>query len=138
MHALHRVAARSADSSIRIWPGQPHPLGATWNGLGVNFSIFSEHATRVDLCLFDSPDARVESECIPLPEQTNMNWHGYVPDVRPGQLYGYRVHGPWDPARGHRFNPNKILLDPYAKAIGRPVAWDDAMFGYRIGDGDAD
>src|SRR5215208_3935886 len=138
MHALHRVAARSADNPIRIWPGKPHPLGATWNGLGVNFSIFSEHATRVDLCLFDSPKATVESERIPLPEQTNMNWHGYVPDVRPGQLYGYRLHGPWDPAKGHRFNPNKVVLDPYAKAIARPVTWDDAMFGYTIGQPQAD
>src|SRR5215204_4030470 len=124
-HGPYRVAARSADSPIRVWPGEPYPLGATWNGLGVNFSIFSEHATRVDLCLFDSPDATVESERIPLPEQTNMAWHGYVPDVRPGQLYGYRLHGPWDPAHGHRFNPNKVVLDPYAKAIARPVTWGD-------------
>jgi isoamylase len=137
-HAPHRVAARSADSPIRIWPGEPYPLGATWNGLGVNFSIFSEHATRVDLCLFDSPEATAESECIPLPEQTNMNWHGYVPDVRPGQVYGYRVHGPWDPAQGHRFNPHKIVLDPYAQAIARSVAWDDAMFGYTVGHPGAD
>src|ERR671912_2045490 len=137
-HGPHRVAARSADSPIRVWPGEPYPLGATWNGLGVNFSIFSEHATRVDLCLFDSPEATVESERIPLPEQTNMNWHGYVPDVRPGQLYGYRVHGPWDPANGQRFNPNKVVLDPYAKAIGRAVTWHDAMFGYTIGQPQAD
>jgi isoamylase len=138
MHAPRRVAARSTDGPIRIWPGEPHPLGATWNGLGVNFAIFSEHATRVDLCLFDGPDATCESECIPLPEQTNMNWHGYMPDLRPGQLYGYRVHGPWDPANGHRFNPHKIVLDPYAKAIGRPVRWDDAMFAYTIGHPDED
>jgi isoamylase len=137
-HGPYRVAARSADSPIRVWPGEPYPLGATWNGLGVNFSIFSEHATRVDLCLFDGPEATVESERIPLPEQTNMNWHGYVPDVRPGQLYGYRLHGPWDPAKGHRFNPNKVVLDPYAKAIARPVTWDDAMFGYTIGQPQAD
>src|SRR4051812_24294326 len=137
-HAPQRVAARSADSPVRIWPGEPYPLGATWNGLGVNFSIFSEHATRVDLCLFDKVDATVETERIQLPEQTNMNWHGYVPDVRPGQLYGYRIHGPWDPAQGHRFNPNKIVLDPYAKSVARPVAWDDAMFGYTIKHPEAD
>src|SRR5215213_6541631 len=137
-HAPQRVAARSADSPVRIWPGEPYPLGATWNGLGVNFSIFSEHATRVDLCLFDSVDATVERERIQLPEQTNMNWHGYVPDVRPGQLYGYRIHGPWDPAQGHRFNPNKIVLDPYAKSVARPVAWDDALFGYTIKHPDID
>ncbi len=135
-HGPQRVAARSADSLIRVWPGEPHPLGATWNGLGVNFSIFSEHATRVDLCLFDSPEATIESERIPLPEQTNMNWHGYVPDVRPGQLYGYRIHGPWDPANGHRFNPNKVVLDPYAKLLGRDVKWDDSLFGYKIGQDD--
>jgi glycogen operon protein len=138
MHAPRRVSARSADTPIRIWPGEPYPLGATWNGLGVNFSLFAEHATRVDLCLFDGPDGTVESECIPLPEQTNMNWHGYVPDLRPGQLYGFRVHGPWDPAHGMRFNPHKMLLDPYAKAIGRPVRWDDAMFAYAIGHPDQD
>jgi isoamylase len=133
-----RVPARSADTPIRIWPGKPYPLGATWNGLGVNFAVHSEHATRVELCLFDGPDARQESERINLPEQTNMVWHGYLPDIRPGQLYGYRVHGPYEPHHGHRFNPNKIVLDPYAKAIGRPVQWDDAMFGYTIGHPEAD
>ena len=133
-----RVPARSNDSPIRIWPGQPNPLGATWNGLGVNFALHSEGATRVELCLFDSPTSQNESERIPLPEQTNMVWHGYLPDVRPGQLYGFRVHGPWDPRAGLRFNPNKVVLDPYAKAIGRPVHWDDTMFGYRVGAPDAD
>jgi isoamylase len=123
---------------MRIWPGQPYPLGATWTGLGVNFAIFSAHATRVDLCLFDSPEALTPSVCVPLPEHTDMVWHGYLPDVRPGQLYGYRVHGPYDPAGGHRFNPNKVVMDPYAKSIGRPVRWHDSMFGYRIGDTAAD
>jgi glycogen operon protein len=106
--------------------------------LGVNFAIFSAHATRVDLCLFDSPDAKKASTCVPLPEHTDMVWHGYLPDIRPGQLYGYRVHGPYEPASGQRFNPHKILLDPYAKAIGRTVRWDDSMFGYAIGDTDED
>jgi glycogen operon protein len=133
-----RVPARSADSPIRIWPGDPHPLGATWNGLGVNFAIHSEGATSVELCLFDSPNDQVERERIRLPEQTNMVWHGYLPDVRPDQLYGYRVHGPWEPRAGFRFNPHKIVLDPYAKAIGRPVQWDDAMFGYTVGHHDTD
>ena len=132
------ASARSADGTIRIWPGQPYPLGASWNGLGVNFAIHSENATKVELCLFDSRDAARESERIVLPEQTNMVWHGYIPDVRPGQLYGYRIHGPYDPAAGHRFNPHKIVLDPYAKAIGRPVQWDDSMFGYTIGHPEAD
>ncbi len=138
MNTPVRVPARSADSPIRIWPGQPNPLGATWNGLGVNFAIHSEGATGVELCLFDSATAEKEAECIRLPEQTNMVWHGYLPDVRPGQLYGYRIHGPYEPRAGMRFNPNKVVLDPYAKAIGRPVRWDDSMFGYRVGDPEAD
>jgi isoamylase len=119
---------------MRVWPGQPYPLGATWTGLGVNFAIFSAHATRVELCLFDSRDATAPSACVPLPEHTDMVWHGCLPDVRPGQLYGYRVHGPYDPPSGHRFNPHKVVMDPYAKSVGRPVRWDDSMFGYRIGD----
>jgi isoamylase len=123
---------------MRVWPGQPYPLGATWTGLGVNFAIFSAHATRVELCLFDSPEATAPSACVPLPEQTNMVWHGYLPDVRPGQLYGFRVDGPYDPSNGHRFNPHKVVIDPYAKSVGRPIQWDDANFGYRIGDSAAD
>ncbi|HXH06259.1 MAG TPA: glycogen debranching protein GlgX, partial [Vicinamibacterales bacterium] len=124
--------------TLRVWPGSPYPLGATWDGVGVNFAIFSEHATRVDLCLFDSAEATAESVRIPLPEQTDMVWHGYLPDVRPGQLYGFRVHGPYAPQEGHRFNPAKLLLDPYAKAIGRRMRWHEALFGYPIGHPDAD
>jgi isoamylase len=120
-------------SSLRVWPGSPHPLGATWDGVGVNFAIFSEHATRVELCLFESADAEVETITIQLPEQTDMVWHGYLPDVHPGQLYGYRVHGPYAPHRGHRFNPRKLVLDPYAKAIGRATRWHDALFGFHVG-----
>jgi isoamylase len=120
--------------NLRLWPGNPYPLGATWDGAGVNFALFSEHATKVDLCLFDSADARTESHRIPLPEQTDMVWHGYLPDLRPGQLYGFRVDGPYDPGAGHRFNPNKVVLDPYAKAVGRAVRWSDEMFAYRVGD----
>src|SRR5688572_29841248 len=123
---------------MRVWPGQPYPLGATWTGLGVNFAIFSAHGARVELCLFDTPDATARSACVPLPEHTDMVWHGYLPDVRPGQLYGYRVHGPYDPAAGQRFNPHKIVLDPYARSIGRAVRWDDSVFGYRIGDPEPD
>ena len=119
---------------MKVCPGQPYPLGATWDGRGVNFALFSEHATRVDLCLFDSVRATREALCITLPEQTDMAWHGYLPGVRPGQLYGYRVHGPYEPEAGHRFNPAKVVVDPYAKAVARAVRWDDAMFGYRIGD----
>jgi isoamylase len=119
---------------MRIWPGRPHPQGATWDGLGVNFSIFSEHATGVDLCLFDSAEADKESRRIALPDRTDYLWHGYLPDIRPGQLYGYRVHGPYDPQAGHRFNTAKVVLDPYAKAIGRPVRWHESLFGYPVGD----
>jgi glycogen operon protein len=121
---------------MRIWPGRPYPLGATWDGAGVNFAIFSEHATKVELCLFDSVESKREAVRVPLPEQTDQVWHGYFPDVEIGQLYGYRVHGLYDPANGHRFNPNKVVLDPYAKAIGRDLSWDDCLFGYRIGSGD--
>jgi isoamylase len=121
---------------MRVWPGRPYPLGATWDGAGVNFALFSEHAVKVELCLFDSIDDRKERHTVQLREQTDMVWHGYLPDVEPGQLYGYRVYGPYDPAQGHRFNPNKIVLDPYAKAIGRDVRWDDSLFGYEVGKDD--
>src|SRR4051795_908641 len=121
---------------MRVWPGSPYPLGATWDGVGVNFALFSEHATRVELCLFDSPDAESESLTIHLTEQTDMVWHGYLPDVRPGQLYGYRVHGPYEPHHGHRFNPNKIVMDPYARVVGRPVRWNESLFGFHAGHDD--
>jgi glycogen operon protein len=104
----------------------------------VNFALYSAHATAVDLCLFDSPDATKEQERIRLSEQTAQVWHGFLPDARPNQLYGYRVHGPYDPEQGHRFNPNKIVMDPYAKSVARPIRWADEMFGYRVGDPDED
>jgi glycogen operon protein len=118
---------------MRVWPGAPYPLGATWDANGVNFALFSEHATRVELCLFDAAGDSMESLCVPLTERTDMVWHGYLPDVRPGQLYGFRVDGPWDPAAGHRFNPSKVLLDPYAKIIGRPLRWGPPLFAYEPG-----
>ncbi|MDP3544430.1 MAG: glycogen debranching protein GlgX [Elusimicrobiota bacterium] len=121
-----------------VAPGRPYPLGASYDGAGVNFALFSRNATRVEVCLFDSPDAKKETECFLLPEQTDMVWHGYRRGLKPGQLYGYRVHGPYEPAAGHRFNPSKILFDPYGKAVGRDLSWDDALFGYRIGDPQAD
>ena len=122
-------------NGLKVRPGSPYPLGATWDGLGVNFSIFSDHATQVELCLFDSPQSTRESHRVVLPEQTDMVWHGYLLGIRPGQLYGYRVHGPYEPQSGHRFNSNKVLLDPYAKAVGRPTRWGSyEMFGYRVGD----
>jgi isoamylase len=123
---------------MRVWPGRPFPLGATWDGAGVNFSLFAENATKVELCLFDGPEATKESMCITLREQTAQVWHNYFPDIIPGQLYGYRVHGPFEPEKGHRFNPRKLLLDPYAKAIARDLKWDDSLFGYELQHPDAD
>jgi glycogen operon protein len=123
---------------MRIWPGKPYPLGATWDGAGVNFALFAENASKIELCLFDGPDAAKEITRVKLREQTDLVWHVYLPDVLPDQLYGYRVHGPYDPAKGLRFNPNKVVLDPYAKAIGRALRWDDALFGYKLGDAGAD
>jgi isoamylase len=122
----------------KVRPGSPYPLGATWDGLGVNFALFSEHAERVELCLFDSPEATAESRRIPLTEQTDQVWHVYLADVFPGQLYGYRLFGHYAPSEGHRFNPAKLVLDPYAKGIGRTIRWGDEMFGYPIGDPSAD
>ena len=124
-------------ASSTLWKGHAYPLGATWAGDGVNFALFSEHATGVELCLFDRLGS-TETARIPFTERANHVWHGFVPRLRPGQLYGYRVHGPYDPSRGHRFNPNKVLLDPYAKAIAGRVDWSEEMFGYTIGHADAD
>jgi glycogen operon protein len=104
----------------------------------VNFAVFSAHATRVELCLFESADAISESVRIDLPEQTDMVWHGFLPDARPNQLYGYRVHGPYEPGSGHRFNPNKVVMDPYAKSVARTIQWTDDVFGYQVGHPDAD
>src|SRR5215468_4371843 len=123
---------------MRVWPGNSYPLGATWDGKGVNFALFSEHATRVELCLFDTVDTDKETHRIPLSARTDQVWHAYLPEVLPGQLYGYRVYGPYAPQQGHRFNPNKIVLDPYAKSVGRDVRWADALFGYCLGDPEAD
>ena len=122
---------------LRVGPGLSHPLGATWDGAGVNFALFSANATKVEVCFFD-PKGRREIERVALPEYTHEVWHGYLPDIRPGQLYGYRVHGPYDPANGHRFNPNKLLIDPYARALYGEVSWHDASFGYRVGSPRAD
>ncbi|WP_207424252.1 glycogen debranching protein GlgX [Desertivirga brevis] len=121
-----------------IYPGSPYPLGATWDGKGVNFSIYAENATGVDLCLFDSNDDSKESERIKIQERTHHVWHVYIPDMQPGQLYGYRVHGPYEPTEGHRFNANKLLIDPYAKAIAGTVQWHDALFPYEMGHPDED
>ncbi len=124
---------RTAPSTtVELWNGAPYPLGATWDGEGVNFALFSRHAEKVELCLFDEEGKR-ETHRIPLRERTDFVWHGYLPQVRPGQLYGYRVHGPYQPEKGHRFNPHKLLLDPYARSIVGAIRWTDAHFGYTIG-----
>jgi len=119
----------------RITEGLPHPLGATWDGVGVNFALFSANATKVELCLFDQ-EGRTELERIELPEYTDEVWHGYLPDARPGTVYGYRVHGPWDPGAGHRFNAHKLLLDPYARGHVGELIWGPEVFGYRRESGD--
>ena len=123
-----------AAAPFRTRPGRPYPLGATWDGSGVNFALFSEHATAVDLCLFDAENPAREVRRIAVTERSDQIWHVYLPEARPGLLYGYRVHGPYAPAEGHRFNPAKVLLDPYAKAVAGSVSWDDALFGYRPGE----
>jgi glycogen operon protein len=123
---------------MRAWPGHPYPLGATWDGEGVNFALFSENAKAVELCLFEGAQAVEESHRIWIEERTDQVWHLYLPEVRPGQHYGFRVHGPYEPEAGYRFNPAKLLLDPYAKAIAGAIEWSDVMFGYRVGDPHAD
>ena len=115
-----------------IWPGTPYPRGATWDGEGVNFALFAANATKVELCIFD-PAGKHELQRIDVRERTDEIWHVYLPEARPGTLYGYRVHGPYDPAKGHRFNPNKLLIEPYAKHLQGPLHWSDAHFGYRLG-----
>ncbi|RFC61861.1 glycogen debranching enzyme GlgX [Fulvimarina endophytica] len=142
MYVQSNIIASGAADAIEdthppIESGRPYPLGATWDGLGVNFAIFSSNATKVELCIFDDY-GKTEIERIELPEYTNEIYHGYLPNARPGLTYGYRVHGPYDPENGHRFNPNKLLLDPYAKQVVGEVEWNDALFGYTIGHPDKD
>jgi glycogen operon protein len=127
---------------MRVWPGAPYPLGATWDGEGVNLALFSEHATSVELCLFEAaggePGGMKEYARVPLRERTDLIWHAYLPDLRPGAMFGFRVDGPYAPHDGHRFNPNKLLLCPYSRAISGPIDWDDALYGYTIGSPDED
>ena len=111
--------------------GRPTPRGATWDGNGDYFSLFSAHATKVELCLFDATGEK-EVERISLPEYTDQIWHGYLPGIQPGTPYGYRVHGPYEPEAGHRFNPNKLLLDPYAYAHMGELKWNPSLFGYHM------
>src|SRR5436305_9519488 len=120
---------------MKLRPGRAYPLGATWDGAGTNFALFSEAAERVELCLLDedSHGHRVETR-VELTEADGFVWHGYLPGVGPGQRYAYRVHGPYEPERGHRCNPAKLLLDPYAKALNGQLRWNEALFGYRFAD----
>ena len=119
--------------TLRVWPGAPYPLGATWDGEGVNFALFSENATAVELCLYDRPDDAIEREKVWVRQRNDQVWHCYLPDVRPGQLYGFRVHGPYKPEEGHRFNPAKMVLDPYTRAISGRISWSNALFAYPVG-----
>jgi len=121
-----------------VYPGSPYPLGATWDGEGVNFALYAENATGVELCLFNNNDDETENVKIKVKERSHHVWHVYIPDLKPGQMYGYRVYGPYEPENGHRFNPNKLLLDPYAKAIGGTIKWHDSLFGYIMGHEDGD
>jgi isoamylase len=123
---------------MKIRPGSPYPLGATWDGEGVNFALFSENATGVELCLFEGSKGNDELARVRVTEQTDLVWHVYIPGIRPGQRYGYRVHGPYEPERGHRFNPAKLLIDPYARAIDGHVRWNQLIFGYTLDHPDAD
>jgi isoamylase len=122
----------------KTYPGKPYPLGATWDGEGVNFALFADYATGVELCIFNEKDDKTESEKIKLTERTHQVWHVYMPGAKPGMLYGYRVSGPFEPENGHRFNNNKLLIDPYAKALAGGIEWDDALFAYQIGSPDDD
>ncbi|HUW79727.1 MAG TPA: glycogen debranching enzyme GlgX, partial [Acidocella sp.] len=117
--------------------GRPSPMGAHWDGLGVNFAVFSAHAERIELCIFDS-NGRHEIARLDLPDCTDEVFHGYLPQARPGLVYGYRAYGPYQPEAGHRFNPNKLLLDPYAKKLQGKLHWSDALFGYQVGSGRED
>ena len=121
---------------MTIYPGDPYPLGSFWNGKGVNFALYSNRATGVELCLFNKPKGEKEVQRIKFTERSHSIWHAYIPGLAPGQLYGYRVYGPYEPNNGYRFNPNKVLLDPYAKAICSVVEWEDALYGYTIGQDD--
>ncbi|MEO6287624.1 MAG: glycogen debranching protein GlgX [Dyadobacter sp.] len=137
-HIENQLLESPGELKVKTLPGEPYPLGATWDGEGINFAIFSENADSIELCLFEPENEQDEYIKIKIEEVTHHIWHVYVPGLKPGQLYGYRAYGPYDPAKGHRFNPNKLLLDPYGKAINGTVRWDNAVFGYQIEGPDKD
>src|SRR5438105_1889317 len=122
--SARRATETPSQAITAVWPGEPYPRGSTWDGEGVNFALFAANATRVELCIFD-PSGRRELQRIEVRERTDEIWHCYLPEARPGTLYGYRVHGPYEPAKGHRFNPNKLLIEPYAKHLEGPLHWSD-------------
>src|SRR5512141_2566967 len=128
------TTSRDKEASVEVWPGSAYPLGATFDGVGTNFAVFSEVADQVELCLFD--DERTETR-VPMTEVDAFVWHCYLPTFQPGQRYGYRVHGPYDPTQGQRCNPAKLLIDPYAKATVGDIDWDQSLFGYDFGDPDS-
>ena len=134
----HRLPSPTTTDRVRALPGRPYPLGAEWDGLGVNFAIYSAEAEQVEVALFDNPEDEQPSASVLLWHRTGPIWHGFIDKLMPGQLYGYRVYGPYDPDRGHRFNPYKVLLDPYSRAIGRPLRWDPSLFGYELDHPDTD
>ncbi len=131
---MQATILRTTLSGITVYPGSPYPLGATYDGNGVNFALYADNATDVELCLFTSKEDEAESIKIKVSERSHHVWHVYLPDIQPGQLYGYRVYGKYDPENGHRFNPSKLLIDPYAKAIAGTIDWNNALFGYEVGD----
>jgi isoamylase len=137
-HIENETVTSPESVEVKALPGKPYPLGATWDGKGVNFSVFSEYADGVELCLFSPDNDQEEYVKIKIEEVTHHIWHVYVPDLKPGQLYGYRVSGPYDPENGHRFNPNKLLIDPYCKALDGEIRWDNSLFGYNIGSDEED
>ncbi len=131
--AIYPYLVKGKNFPMKVWPGKPYPLGATWDGAGVNFALFSENAEAVELCFFRGPKGKADALRIRMTEHTDQVWHCYLPHARPGRFYAFRVYGPYDPAQGHRFNPAKLVLDPYAKAIAGDITWDDACFGYNLG-----
>ncbi|RDV16718.1 glycogen debranching enzyme GlgX [Pontibacter diazotrophicus] len=133
-----KISEPTNQKKTTVYPGSPYPLGANWDGKGVNFALYADNATGVELCLFNSVEDDKESVKIKMTERSHQVWHAYLPGIEPGQLYGYRVHGPFDPHNGHRYNPNKLLIDPYAKAISGTIEWHDSLFGYEFGHPDED
>lgn len=133
LHIENELLESPDSMQVKVYPGKPYPLGATWDGKGVNFSVFSENAHGMELCLFGSDQDEKENVTIKIEEVTHHIWHVYVPDLKPGQRYGFRAYGPYEPENGHRFNPNKLLIDPYSKALDGIIKWDPALFAYEIG-----